>query len=982
MPRSNRIPLIVFCLLSVTTLAVWFFRSNGGVEETSVSPTPPPSSPPESAPSTPRPPTRDDVVLAADLRALPGKTVTPWLFYRDDKATTLHVGGTWSAWDKKHPMQKVAPGIWAFALGDLKAPFGRHEFKFIVDGVWEGGDNRLLHLNDNGLLYLPPDIVAESWIEGPNDLRIVFKRLPADHENLPILLEPSHGTPDLRWRIPKSDPRTNGFALDGDTVNFVFDPAIYGRNPSRVHVAGTFNGWNANANALLRSPDGLWRAALPFADVRRGAKDGAIMFKFVADGDQWLTPPENATNAAPEPGTPHMNLHIDEQGAVRPELWVKLSRPIELNAPPVVLLQVNGEKIRLRPTPGRILETLRSPKQMGVTLDRANNRTIYRLFAPRAVQVTLGLFDTPHFSEGVDDARRILPPRERVTMVRDADGVWEATRPGLNLGQYYSFNLLGPLGDAEGFNENAWVADPNALAMAHAEGNSIVVDPAAPSPFFKGWEPELHRHRRPREDLVIYETHVRHLTKDASSGVVADLRGSYLGLLASDGTGTGLDHLRDLGVNVIQFMPVQEFTNGPTAHDWGYGPSFYFAPEASYAQKPLEASQVFEFKHLVNELQKKGFAVYIDVVYNHLGGVNVFHLIDRKYYFRLNPDLTNQNWSGCGNDFATERPMARRLIVDSVLHWVEEYGIDGFRFDLAELVDMQTLLEIQEEIRKKHPHVVLISEPWSFRGSHKDKLAGTDWAAWNDQFREPGKRFITGRGDRENLKAALRGSVERWTSHPLQSVIYLESHDDHALADELTLNPGHDGRQLTSRDEKIHKLGATLIFTSLGMPMIAEGQEFLRSKHGVKNTYNRGDELNALRWGDRERPIAREVLATYRDMIALRLSDAGRAFRVATKPSDAYIRFVEPAELNALGWIVNASGERDVPAWLVLMNAAETPVEFEVDLPPGLWRQTGDGATIAVDGLPGKASVAGGRILKLQVPPQTAYLYRNGFTQP
>jgi pullulanase/glycogen debranching enzyme len=311
---------------------------------------------------------------------------------------------------------------------------------------------------------------------------------------------------------------------------------------------------------------------------------------------------------------------------------------------------------------------------------------------------------------------------------------------------------------------------------------------------------------------------------------------------------------------------------------------------------------------------------------------------------------------------------------------VEEYGIDGFRFDLAELIDDQTLSEIEAEIREKHPHVVLHSEPWSFRGHHKDFLGSTTWGGWNDQFREPAKRFVTGRGDVDNMKKAIRGSVESWTQHPLQSVNYMESHDDLALTDELSANPGNDGRQLSERDERIHKLAATLIFSSLGTPMITEGQAYLRSKHGIRNTYNQGDAINSLRWAERERPHAREVLSYYRDMIAFRLSEAGRALRVAEAPSLDYVRFLDSGNGTALGWMVNANAERpDVPALLVLMNAGSEHHRFQVELPGGTWRQVGNGIRVLADGIPGSNAVSGNRTVTISVPPQTAWLYRNGF---
>jgi len=922
-------------------------------------------------------PGADDEVLSAEDRSEPGSEPARWIYYRDAGAEVLQIAGSWGIW-KKEAMQKVAPGLWAFEIGAQDGSFGRYEFKFIVDGVWEGGQNRILHRNEAGLMERPPQMVAQALIEQSHVIRILLTETPGNPDALQIEMTPDYGIGQVAWQVPQENSRLSGYRFAGADVEFVFDPSAYDMDAEQVRtvvVAGAFSDWNPvnDQYILQRQSDNTWTVRRPYGFIDSRVTDEHILFKFLVNG-QWMNPPADAPNAMLEPGTPHMNLTLPRGGAGRPELWVRTRRPIDLRDPPALILRGLHERaIPVRPTPGRLLANMYSEKPMGVELNRAAEQTTFRLFAPRATAVHLGLFDGPYHTTAAEEP---VEPAERILMTRDRDGVWEHTVPGLRLGQYYAYQIEGPRGDGEGFNPTVWAGDPYALAVSLAEGNSIVkeLEPFVP--------PAL---RIPWEDLVIYETHVRHFSWDPSSGVPEALRGGYGGFTATAGLGTGIDHLKRLGVNVVQFLPIHEFPNGfEPRHDWGYATGFFFAPESSFATDPRSGSQVQEFRALVRELKEHGFLVFLDVVYNHIGGVNVFDLIDRKYYFRLNPDLTKQNFSGCGNDVASEAPMMRRLIVENVLFWVEEYGIDGFRFDLGELIDNETLLEIEREIRRKHPHVVLHSEPWSFRGSHKDFLGGTSWGAWNDQFREPAKRFVVGNGDVDALKRAIRGSVESWTRHPLQSVNYMESHDDHSLTDELSLNPGRDGRQLSTRDERVHKLGATLIFGSLGTPLITECQDWLRSKHGVRNTYNRGDELNALRWGERDRPHAREVSDYYAQMIHFRLSEAGRALRVSEAPSMDYLRFVHDAggtaRETALGWIANANAERPgVPAVMVLMNAGTEEVSFEVDLPPGLWGQVGDGNQVRAEGLAETPRMTGSRRETLRVPPQTAFVYRNGF---
>jgi pullulanase/glycogen debranching enzyme len=543
-------------------------------------------------------------------------------------------------------------------------------------------------------------------------------------------------------------------------------------------------------------------------------------------------------------------------------------------------------------------------------------------------------------------------------MARAADGVWEAAREGLDVGRHYAFRVDGPAGAGEGFDAGAPVGDPYALAAAHAHGLPLVIDPAATNAWFPGGPPDGFR-APAATDLVIYEAHVRDLTSDPSSGVAPALRGTYPGLTASAGTGAALDHLAALGVNAIQFLPVAEFGNGTNDHGWGYNTVYFFAPEASYGTDPLRGSAYHEFKQLVRELHRRGFAVILDVVYNHVGEPNLFHRIDRPYYFRLDPDLGYRNASGCGNEFRSEAPMARRLIVDNVRYWMREHGVDGFRFDLAELIDLETLMAVRDAARELNPNVILISEPWSLRGDHKRALRGTGWAAWNNEFRDPAKHFALGRGDRDRLVKAVAGSVATWTAEPRQSVNYLESHDDSALADELSGRPDRDGRVPTEEAAARNRLAATLLFTSLGIPMIGEGQEFLRSKGGRHNTFAGGDAVNALRWADRQQPLAAEALAYYAGLIRLRRSPAGASLRLGDAPPPGYVEWILPPGETALGYAINGRRERPGAAFVVLANAGDAPFAFDVNWPPGAWRQVGDGRRIRPEGLdPDRGSAA------------------------
>jgi len=449
------------------------------------------------------------------------------------------------------------------------------------------------------------------------------------------------------------------------------------------------------------------------------------------------------------------------------------------------------------------------------------------------------------------------------------------------------------------------------------------------------------------------------------------------------GTGTGLDHLRELGVNMIEFLPISEFSEyDDDPYNWGYSTVYYFAPESDYASDPKRGSAYYEFKQLVNDLHNQGFGVILDVVYNHVGGPNIFNLIDKKYYFRLYPDFSYSSFSGCGNDIRTEAPMMRKFIVDNILYFMREFRVDGFRFDLAELIDMETMMAIRDAARAENPKVLLISEPWSpGRGENKAQLRGTGWAAWNNDFRYAAKDFARGWSNRDWLKNCIFGSVNTWALNPLQSINYLESHDDMAFVDEISSAPNNDGRKLNEQDAAINRLAATILFTSLGNVMIYEGQEFLRSKWGFHNTYDKGDEVNAIRWTDRQRPLAAEALEYYRMLTHLRLSDAGAAFRVAYRPPDNYYRWLMPEHNKKLmGYVVNEPKIHAGNGFIVLLNSDTQEQNFYVNLPGNTsWRMIGNGRMIDTNGVPHSPTWTSGQSISVPIGPSGSTILMNGF---
>jgi pullulanase len=462
------------------------------------------------------------------------------------------------------------------------------------------------------------------------------------------------------------------------------------------------------------------------------------------------------------------------------------------------------------------------------------------------------------------------------------------------------------------------------------------------------------------QDLVIAEAHVRDLTEHAPIEASPLERRGFTGLRRW--VESPEFYLDRLGVNCVELQPIQEFDNEkPEDYHWGYMTNNYFAPESSYALAPDQASGVRELQALVAAFHRRGMAVILDVVYNHVGYPAHLMLIDRLYYFEQDADGRAANWSGCGNDVRASAAMARRLMIDSCVHLIEAYGVDGFRFDLAELIGVEALREIERALKRVKPDVILIAEPWSFRGHAAGVLRDTGWASWNDGYRDFIREAVRGRGRSEQLEYFMRGSPWYYAKWPAQTVNYTESHDDRTWIDVITENPGFNGFVPTENDRRRTHLMAAILFMSLGIPMLAAGQDFLRSKHGVNNTYLRGD-LNALDYHLLEhRQATHEYFAAW---IAFRRSDRGRLIRHYSRPSEGFFQFFRLPDGVPLAVVYNADGSAGPFRLLFGIN----PTAGEVAIPlgeaaEGDWRPLADQERFFQDGE--KSAVALGAHLAL-----------------
>ena len=685
-----------------------------------------------------------------------------------------------------------------------------------------------------------------------------------------------------------------------------------------VYLAGNFNGWQeaVGLDAWRLKPAVLEgeRVLMWTGDAARFLSQPGLQFKLVTGEHQWLTPPGDASNVVRDPQG-NLNRALDPTRTGW-HLWrFSIGEALDLSeawtvawADPIVAAASTPVPV----VPGNFFFELSTELELGAIV--RHGHTVFRLFAPRAQGVTVFLTQ----QLGADAKPESFPLGRR----KDADGiagVWEVAVDRDVHGWYYWYSVAGRR--EAGFDPTFRVLDPYALATMGRDGPGIVIDRK------RIGHGDRHFRTPAWQDLVIAEAHVRDLATNAPIKTTVEERRGFVGL--KKWVDSHEFYLGYLGVNAVELQPIHEFDSvARDEYHWGYMTNSYFAPESSYSLAPERASGLRELQDLVKAFHRRGMAVILDVVYNHVGVPAHLMFIDRLYYFEQDANGTLTNWSGCGNDLRARSAMARRLIVDSCTHYLETFGVDGFRFDLAELLGVEVLREIETALKRVKPDVILIAEPWSFRGHIAGALRDTGWASWNDGYRDFVRDYVRGNGEAERMEYFLRGSPWYFAKWPAQTVNYTESHDDRTWIDLITENGHCDGFVPTANDQRRTHLMAALLFMSLGIPMLAAGQDFLRSKRGENNTYLRGD-LNALDYRRLYRYLGTH--AYFADWIAFRRGDIGRLLRQWARPSEGFFRFFHAKDSPALAALYNADFSQGSLRLLFAIN----PTLCEVTIPIG-----------------------------------------------
>ncbi len=622
---------------------------------------------------------------------------------------------------------------------------------------------------------------------------------------------------------------------------------------------------------------------------------------------------------------------------------------------------------------------------LGLTYSKRKSQ--FKVWSPAATDVTLHIYDEGQLGNRLSSHK----------MKKEADGVWYSKLKGKKEGLYYTFQVH--LGDSLLVE----TPDPYAIATGVSGQRAMIVDLKSTDP--EGWETDQRPPLNSLSDIILYELHFRDISIHESSGIKN--KGKFIGLAETgtkspDGLSTGIDHIKELGVTHVHLLPSYDFSSIDEAalflndYNWGYDPQNYNVPDGSYSTDPFDGRvRIKEFKQLIKTLHENGIRVIMDVVYNHTGKTeeSVFNRLVPYYYYRWNGPYWS-NASGCGNETASERPMMRKFMKESMKYWAEEYHIDGFRVDLMGIHDIETMNQVAKELHEIDSTLFIYGEGWTAGDSPLEEskravkvnvkqLEGV--AAFSDEFRDGvkghvfkqnAKGFIDGEIRlKESVKFGIVGGVQHdqveyekvnysnapWANQPTQCINYVSCHDNHTLWDRLKLScKGFPEKDLLH----INKLAQTIVFTSQGIPFLLAGEEFVRTKFGVENSFESPDRINQIDWRNKKKYA--DLFEYYQELIQMRKQHP--AFKMGNAEAVRNnIQFIDYENENILGYTIN--GEAVGDSWkriLVLFNGNK--VGKRVDIPSGNWKIICHNHKIRIEGM-GKNSSTSANLM-----PYSAYI--------
>ena len=570
------------------------------------------------------------------------------------------------------------------------------------------------------------------------------------------------------------------------------------------------------------------------------------------------------------------------------------------------------------------------------------DKTEFAVWAPDAEAAKLRLYH-----DAMDETAF-----KTVDMKLGKDGLWKVTVKEDLKGAFYTFQVQ---------KNGQWLEETEGIAAKAVGVNGTrgaVIDWTETDP--EGWDEDKSPKIDP-SDIIVYEMHHRDFSIHETSGV--QNKGKYLALTEEgtknpDGLATGIDHLKEIGVTYVQLLPSTDFITVDEAHlennqyNWGYDPYNYNAVEGSYSTDPFNpVTRIKEFKQMIQSLHAAGFRVILDVVYNHTTDASKtgFQRTMPGYFYRMREDGTFFDGSGCGNETASEQEMFRKYMIESLEWWMNEYHIDGFRFDLMAIHDIETMNIISERLHAIDPDVVIYGEGWAAQApaypAEEIALKANTYmlegiGAFSDNIRDAVRGplgcenagFMDGvAGNKENIHFGIAGgvehpqvTVERWTNSPLQHVSYVSCHDDHCLRDRL-----EEATKATEAERlKMVKLAQTAVYTSQGIPFIFAGEELYRHKQGVKNSYNKPDSINAIDWTYKTK--YKDLVDYYAGLADIRHAHPGFCLGDADLVREK-LEFIEVDDPCVVAFRINGlEGIDPAKSLTVLLNGSKKNVKVEI----------------------------------------------------